>query len=132
MQKVIIIVEQASDGAFWCRTETDIAGVGLNACGKDVASAKADLLECYEEAKADMKAEGKEMPDVEFEYQYDLQSFFNYFNFLNVTEIAKRAGINPSLMRQYSSGIKTAGEKTYKRLSVCVDNIKSELQAASF
>ncbi len=66
MQKVIIIVEQASDGAFWCRAETDIAGVGLNACGKDVASAKADLLACYEEAKADMKVEGKEMPEVEF------------------------------------------------------------------
>ena len=66
MQKVIIIVEQSSDGAFGCRTETDIAGVGLNACGKDAASAKADLLECYEEAKAAMKAEGKEMPEVEF------------------------------------------------------------------
>ncbi len=66
MQKVVIIVEQSSDGVFWCRTETDIAGVGLNAYGKDVASAKADLLECYEGAKADMKAEGKEMPEVEF------------------------------------------------------------------
>ncbi len=132
MQKVIIIVEQASDGSFWCRTETDIVGIGLNACGKDVGSAKADLMECYEEAKADMESQGKEMPEVEFVYKYDLQSFFNYFNFLNVTEVAKRAGINPSLMRQYSSGLKNAGEKTYKRLSACVDNIKSELQAASF
>ena len=112
MQKVIIIVEQASDGSFWCRTETDIVGIGLNACGKDVGAAKADLMECYEEAKADMEAQGKEMPEVEFVYKYDLQSFFNYFNFLNVT--------------------KNAGEKTYKRLSACVDNIKSELQAASF
>ncbi|WP_019188260.1 hypothetical protein [Prevotella conceptionensis] len=51
---------------FGVEQKRTIAGVGLNACGKDVASAKADLLECYEEAKADMKAEGKEMPEVEF------------------------------------------------------------------
>ena len=72
------------------------------------------------------------MPAVEFVYKYDLQSFFNYFSFLNVTEIAKRAGINPSLMRQYNSGIKNAGEKTYERLAACMDGIKEELQAASF
>jgi hypothetical protein len=70
--------------------------------------------------------------DVEFHYQYDLQSFFEYFSFLNVTEIAKRAGINPSLMRQYTRGIKNAGEKTYTRLTECMSNITKELCAASF
>ena len=56
MQKVIIIVEQASDGAFWCRAETDIAGVELNACGKDVVSAKADLLACVDNIKSELQA----------------------------------------------------------------------------
>ena len=42
------------------------------------------------------------------------------------------AAVNPSLMRQYTSGVKTAGEKTYERLSSCIEQIKSELQAASF
>jgi len=35
-------------------------------------------------------------------------------------------------MRQYNSGIKNAGEKTYERLAACMDGIKAELQAASF
>lgn len=56
MQKVIIIVEQASDGAFWCRAETDIASVRLNACGKEVASAKADLLACVDNIKSELQA----------------------------------------------------------------------------
>ena len=60
------------------------------------------------------------------------QQVIDYFSFLNVSEIAKRAGINPSLMRQYTSGIKNAGEKTYSRLSECIANITKELQAASF
>ena len=89
-------------------------------------------MDCYQEAKEDLEEQGKIMPIVEFVYKYDLHSFFNYFSFLNVTEIAKRAGINPSLMRQYNSGIKNAGEKTYERLAACLDRIKAELQAASF
>ena len=132
MQKVTIIVEQASDGNYWCRTVEDIAGVGLNSCGATVEQAKQDLIDCYQEAKEDFEEQGKTIPAVEFIYKYDLQSFFNYVNFLNVSEIAKRAGINPSLMRQYNRGFKNAGEKTYLRLAACIDRIKAELQAASF
>lgn len=132
MQKVTIIVEQASDGNYWCRTVEDVGGVGLNSCGATVKQAKQDLMDCYQEARDDMEEQGKSFPEVAFEYKYDLRSFFNYFSFLNVSDIAKRAGINPSLMRQYVSGIKNAGEKTYERLAACIEQIKAELQAASF
>lgn len=132
MQKVTIIVEQASDGSYWCRTVKGICGIGLNSYGTTVKQAKQDLLDCYKEARNDMEQQGKSIPAVEFEYKYDLRSFFNYFSFLNVSDIAKRAGINPSLMRQYTSGIKNAGEKTYERLAACIEQIKKELQAASF
>lgn len=130
--KVQIIVEQASDGKFWCYTEQGIGNVGLSAMGDSVAAAKADLMECCEEARQDAEENGKAFPQVEFEYKYDLQSFFNYFSFLNVSDIAKRAGINPSLMRQYSRGIKKAGEKTYERLTACMAGITKDLQAAVF
>ena len=90
--------------------------------------AKKDLAACLDEAReaGDMKG------DLTLEYKYDLQSFFNYFAYFNVNEVARRAGINPSLLRQYSSGCKKAGEKTYERLSECFSNIKKDLQAASF
>ena len=132
MRKVLVTVSQASDGTFWCHTEKDVYGVGLNAAGQTVKEAKDDLLACLEEARADYEESGKTAEQIEFRYQYDLQSFFDYFSFLNVTEVAKRAGVNPSLMRQYTRGIKTAGEKTYERLTACMASITKELQAASF
>ena len=132
MKRVSVTVSQASDGTFWCHTEKDVYGAGLNSAGKTVKEAKDDLIVCMEEAKADYEENGNHAEPVEFRYQYDLQSFFDYFSFLNITEIAKRAGVNPSLMRQYARGIKTAGEKTYERISVCMANITKELQAASF
>ncbi len=132
MKKTTVIVEQAKDGTYWCHTEENIGKVGLNAYGDSVAKAKKDLMECLDFAKEDAKENGEDFPEVEFEYKYDLQSFFNYFSFLNVTEIAKRAGVNPSLMRQYSRGIKKAGEKTYERLSLCMNDIKRDLSVATF
>ena len=132
MKKVLVIISQASDGTFWCHTESDVYGGGLNSAGNTVKEAKDDLAICLEDARQDYVERGGKPYDVTFEYKYDLQSFFDYFSFLNVSEIAKRAGINPSLMRQYTSGIKNAGEKTYSRLSECIANITKELQAASF
>ena len=132
MKRVLVIVAQASDGSFWCHTEDDVYGGGLNGAGLSVKDAKADLMACLEDAKADYVESGNIPYEVEFYYQYDLQSFFDYFSFLNVTEIAKRAGINPSLMRQYTRGIKNAGEKTYERLADCMADITKDLQVASF
>lgn len=130
--KVNVTIERAKDGSFWCQTDTAILGGYLTATGKTVQEAKEDLAECMEEAKDSLEAEGRVFPEVEFTYKYDLQSFFNYFSFLNVSDIAKRSGVNPSLMRQYASGIKNAGEKTYIRLASCIQNIGRELETASF
>lgn len=132
MKKVLVTIAQASDGTYWCHTEKNVFGGGLNGAGKTVKEAKNDLAACLEDAREDYVESGGTPYEVEFNYQYDLQSFFEYFSFLNVTEIAKRAGINPSLMRQYTSGVKNAGEKIYSRLSECMRSITQELSAASF
>ena len=74
----------------------------------------------------------KEVPELEFTYKYDMQSFFNYFSFLNVTKVAELAGINASLMRQYTSGVTAAGQKQYDKIRVAVERISKELSAATF
>lgn len=90
------------------------------------------MLASYKEIADIKKKEGKQIPDLEFVYHYDMQSFFNYFNFLNVSKVAERAGINPSLMRKYTSGVAKAGQKQYEKLSAAVKQFSNELQAASF
>lgn len=130
--KIKVSVYKADDGSFWCHTEKDVYGAGLNSCGSTVAEAKQDLYDCLEDAKADYISQGKAPYQVDFEYCYDLQSFFEYFSVFNVTEVARRAGINPTLMRQYTSGVKKAGEKTYAKLSACINDIRKDIIAASF
>ena len=131
-KRVLVTVSQASDGTYWCHTENDVYSGKLNSAGKTVKEAKDDLQVCLDDARVDFVENGGQEYEVEFMYSYDLCSFFEYFSFFNTTEIAKRAHINPSLMRQYTSGVKKAGEKTYSRLSACLEGITSDLQAASF
>lgn len=66
MKKVVIIVEKASDGKFWCRTETEIGDTVLTSVGDSVAQAKEDLMDCYAEAKADAEENNMKFDDVKF------------------------------------------------------------------
>lgn len=124
------IVCKGQDGYYTCYVEEELPGFILSGYGDTAEEAKADMLSTYEEMKEIYREEGKECPELEFEYKYDLQAFFNYFNWVNVTKIAEIAGINASLMRQYSSGLTKAGEKQYEKIRQAVGKVSSELYAA--
>lgn len=130
--KVTVIIEKAKDGYYSCYVEDDLPGFGLSGFGESAEAAKEDMLKAYQEIKEIQAEEGKEVPELEFTYKYDMQSFFDYFSFLNVTKVAELAGINPSLMRQYTSGVANAGQKQYDKIRVAIGKISKELSAATF
>ena len=122
----------AKDGNFSCFVEDNLPGFGLAGYGSTAAEARADMLLAWAEIREDMAAEGLEVPELEFVYKYDMQSFFDCFPFLNVSKVAELAGINPSLMRQYTSGVANAGQKQYDRIRNAVRKISRELSEATF
>lgn len=130
--KVTVIMEKAKDGYYSCFVEEDLPGFGLAGYGDTAEAAKEDMMKAYQEIKELQEKEGQEVPELDFTFRYDMQSFFNYFSFLNVTKVAEMAGINPSLMRQYTSGVTNAGQKQYDKIRVAVERISKELSAATF
>lgn len=130
--KVDIIIEMASDGGFSCYMKQSVPEFALFGYGNSAAEAKQDMLAGFNDIKALLAEEGKPVPDFEFCYHYDMKSFFNYFDFLNISKVAQRAGINQSLMRKYAAGIANAGENQYLKLSKAVKAIATEMQATSF
>lgn len=125
--KATIIIEKAKDGRFSCYLENDDFDFGLIGHGETAIEAKTDLLEAYRELK-----EMQEVPELEFDFKYDLQSFFDYFSVINVTKLAEKAGINASLLRQYRSGAAKAGQKQYDKLENVIHEIGRELSTAKF
>jgi hypothetical protein len=64
-----------------------------------------------------------------FEYKYDIASLFDYYNWINVTQFAKIAGINPSLMRQYKKGLSYISEKQANKIEVALHKLGNELSS---
>lgn len=125
--EVTVIVEREADGGYGCYVKEKLEHFGLIGLGDIVEEAKKDLLEAFEFTKLSEKEQGREVSPMEFTYKYDMGSFFNYFSCLNITQLAKRAGMNPSLLRQYASGRATASEKQYARLRDAVHELGREL-----
>ena len=130
MAKNVVLILEYGDGGYSCYNDEPLGNYGvIDGDGATAEEAKADFMKALQECRDD-DPNNKDLQDLTFTYKYDVQAFFKEFSFLNATEIARRAGINPSLMRQYVSGVKTAGEKTYQRLNACMGNIKADLQGA--
>ena len=66
--------------------------------------------------------------DVEFEYAYDLTIFFEEFNFLNQSKIAELAGINPGLIRQYSTGHKHPSMEQVAKIEKAIRGMAEKLK----
>ena len=96
-----------------------------------------DLLQNVKDSIEDfIEHEGKEdkfwskvkLADIEFEIQYDLEAFFKEHDYLNITSVGKRAGINPGLLRQYASGVKNPSAEQAKKIEEAIHKIANELK----
>ena len=93
--------------------------------------AKEDFLSSVKESIEGAAAEGVEPPgQVDVTFKYDIPSFFNCFDYLNVSKFAEYAGINESRMRAYKSGIAYPGEKTTRKIMKAIESIGKDISAA--
>lgn len=126
------IVEKGSDGLFAVYSDDHIGKSYFGGFGESVSEAKEDFLASIREAIEEESKEGNEAPrfeEVKVCYHYDVPSFFNYFDFINVSKFAAYAGINESKMRAYKSGVAYPGEKTTARILKAVKAIGNDLSA---
>ena len=72
---------------------------------------------------------GLEINQIEFEHTYDITALFDKFQYLNITSIAKKAEINPTLLRQYASGVKHPSAIQAKKLEDAIHKIGMELSS---
>lgn len=111
----------------------DFEGFSLNGQGNTVEEAKLALMQAVDDYKSMLSETGKEIPatlsDIEFEYKYDIASFFECFKFISVSTFAKYAGINPSLMRQYKQRIAFASEAQKMKIEEAIHRAGSEMLA---
>ncbi len=68
----------------------------------------------------------------EIVFEYDLESFFDFYKVINAKALSERIGMNQSLLAQYIKGIKKPSASQTKRILMGVQQIGRELSEARF
>lgn len=126
-----VIIEKSTDGTYSAYMEELFPDFGLAGYGATAKEAIDDFFIAFNDTKAYLEREGKSMPELSFTFSYDLQSFFSYFSYLNISKVGEKSGISPSLMRQYASGSAKASQKQYDKIRGAIHDIVNELSVAS-
>lgn len=132
--KITAIVEKGKDGLYSVYSDNHLGNSYFGGFGDSVSQAKEDFMASIEEALAEQKEDNMPVPerdDILIEYRYDIPSFFNFFDFINVSKFAEYAGINESKMRAYKSGAAYPGEKTSAKIFRAVRRIAVDLSAVA-
>ena len=120
MKKLILIIEKG-EGELWGRTQYKDHLIVENA----------GTVEAIETTLKKLLKKQCNLDKVEFEIQYDLQTFFEEHDYLKVSSIAKYAGLNPGLVRQYTSGVKHPSVEQAKKIESAIHKLAAELQSVS-
>jgi hypothetical protein len=126
------LIEKGKDGRFGIFTP-DIKSTIIGE-GTTVGEAKADFENSVKEIIESFVESGKSLPEellnLEFVYKYDLASIFDYYSWINVTQFAKVAGVNSSLLRQYKSGVAYISEEQVRKIEKAFHKAGKELASA--
>lgn len=127
--KIKAVIEKGKDGFYSVRSENKIGRSYLGGFGESVGEAKEDFMDSLSEAVEEAKRDGLNcnIDGIRITYSYDIPSFFNYFDFINVSKFSSLVGVNESKMRQYKSGLAYPGEKTTKKILSAIHRIGFEL-----
>lgn len=68
----------------------------------------------------------------EIQFEYDLESFFDFYKVINAKALSERIGMSQSLLAQYIKGIKKPSAPQTKRILQGVQQIGKELSEVRF
>lgn len=125
--KLLAIVERGKGkGNFTCFTPDSVENCGFGGGGSTAREAMEDTRLSLQKQKEDWANEGKAFPDVEFDFRFDVGSFFDYYP-IDVTAFARYIGMNASVLRQYVTGLRQPKENTIKRIREGINKLSEDL-----
>lgn len=133
--RITAIIERNENGHYSIACDAEIGNYCLGGFGDTVEEAKADFMDVVRDAQEEYSKAHGSLPakykTVNVTYKYDLQTFFEQFDWINISRFARAANINESKMRQYKLGCAYPNEETRGRIKVALERMTSELCSVS-
>lgn len=119
MEKLTLTLENGDDGTLWGRVLYD----------DDLLVDSAPTLEELQAKIKQLLFDFHGVAEVQFELAYHLTSFFEFFDYLKISKIAEIAGMNPTLLRHYAAGSKTASKEQVAKIEKAVHQLSKQMAA---
>ncbi|MDR2206702.1 MAG: DNA-binding protein [Flavobacteriaceae bacterium] len=133
MNKVKVLVECGKDGKYSAFMDCYDYDFGLAGFGNTAKEAIEDFYICVEEEKKMQTKEGKTMPELAFDIQYDVTSFLNYYSgILSKSGLEKITGINQKQLWHYASGKRKPTQQTTQRIQNNLHHFAENLRQVHF
>lgn len=131
--KAIVIIEKGSDGTYGAYIANDNLPFGVIGDGDTVAETIKDFQNSLEEMKDYYTEEGKEFPELEIEYRYDVASFLQHFAYaFTLAGLARMTGINQGQLSHYINGTSKPSKRTTAKIEKCLHDFAADLAAVKF
>ena len=135
MKAVKAFIERGGGGNYsvYVDPENNPLNYGIHGTGKSAKGAIDDFISAYETMREFHHQKGKEFVEAEFDFQYDVASFLQYysdrFTFAGLQNIT---GVNQTQLSQYVSGYRKPGPKTVKKIELSLHNFAKEIGQVHF
>ncbi len=131
-ERVLAKVErEPGEKNFSCYMRVESVNAGVLGLGSSAKAAMDDMLGGWNDTVEDLKEDGREVPDIDIEYKFDVGSLFNYYDFINAAGVSREIGISPSLMRQYATGKRKPSEERKRQIIGGLHALASKVQSAA-
>ena len=128
--KAFIEIGKKLDYDIWTDPDADIS-FGLLGQGQTISEAKKDFFDCFEDLKKSYQRQGKIVPEIEFEFVYDVQSFLKYSPF-PLTWLSSATGINKKQLSHYTTNLKHPNRITLGKIQNAINKFVADFSQVHF
>ncbi|MCL1868343.1 MAG: type II toxin-antitoxin system HicB family antitoxin [Paludibacter sp.] len=131
--KVTVIIEQNSKGRYSAYIANEEIKFGILGEGNTVEETIEDFKIGIEEMCETYQNAGREFPELELEFKYDMASFLSSFsNVMTLAGMSRLTGINQGLLSHYVTGRKHPRTTTVKKIRNSVREFGKALSQVDF
>jgi len=123
MKPITFIIEKTATGFSAYAEDFDKHSVGTT--GRNVMELKSNILDAMNLHQDFHK--GKQVDADDIILKYDLSNFFEFYKEINAKSLAKRVGMNQTLLSQYINGKKEPSTKQVYKILQGVRELGKEL-----
>lgn len=131
MKVIASVQRQVGEKNYSCYMRVDCVKASSLGYGTSAKSAMMDMLKGWEEVKMDLMEDGKEVPNFEVEYAFDLPSLFNFYDFINIAGVSREIGISSAVMRQYAIGVRRPSDERKAQIVNGIRRIAEKLETVA-